>query len=397
MEDSRQTRLERYSNLGPLTRLTFDNLLPRGKSSDPANQERFHRAYQAALAFGEDPRGWLVLTGASGGGKTHLAAAIANHCIGRGQPALFMVVPDLLDHLRAAFNPSSDISYDELFERVKAYPLLILDDLGTQSSTPWAQEKLYQIINHRYNARLPTVITTNLSMDEFDERLRTRLTDPELSQVYLVQARLRPVLDHFSKLHQSMTFDNFDMKRLNLPLKQRQNLEEAFRQARRFAESPDGWLVLTGDHGCGKTHLAAAIVNYQRQQGNHVPFLDTAELLDHLRSSFAPESRVSYDALFESVKESQLLVLDDFGQQAASPWARDKLYQLINYRYNARLPTVITSSLSLDEIEDRISSRLLDPRLSLVWYIEAPDYRADRRKTEPPPRTESRRRQPRQQ
>ena len=399
LEANRQALLERYSNLGPLTRLTFDNLLPRGKSPDTigvANQERFYAAYQAALAFAEEPKGWLVLTGVSGSGKTHLAAAIANRCISRGLPALFMVVPDLLDHLRAAFNPGSDISYDELFERVKSCPLLILDDLGTQSSTPWAQEKLYQLINHRYNARLATVITTNLSLDELDERLRTRLTDPDLSHVYVVQAQTRLMLDHFSKLHESMTFENFDMKRLNLPLEQRQNLGEAYRVARRFAESPDGWLVLHGGHGCGKTHLAAAIVNYQRQRGNAVPFLDTGELLDHLRSSFGPESRVSYDELFESVKQSPLLVLDDFGQQAASSWARDKLYQLINYRYNARLPTVNTTSLSLDEIEDRISSRLVDPRLSLMWYIEAPDYRADRRKTEPPSKSEPRRRQTRQ-
>ena len=57
-------------------------------------------------------------------------------------------------------------------------PVLILDDLGTQNGTPWAQEKLFQILNHRYNAQLPTVVTTNLSIDRLDERLRMRLTRP---------------------------------------------------------------------------------------------------------------------------------------------------------------------------------------------------------------------------
>ena len=73
----------------------------------------------------------------------------------RGEPALFVVVPDLLDHLRAAYRPGAEIGYDELFERVRSAPVLVLDDLGTQSPTPWAQEKLFQLINHRFNTRLP--------------------------------------------------------------------------------------------------------------------------------------------------------------------------------------------------------------------------------------------------
>jgi len=86
---------------------------------------------------------------------------------------------------------------------------------------------------------------------------------------------------------------------------------------------------------------------------------------------------LSYDELFERIKKSPVLVLDDFGEQAATPWAQEKLYQLINYRYNARLPTVITMCASLDELENRFSSRMVDPRLSCVFNIIAPDYRGD--------------------
>jgi DNA replication protein DnaC len=94
-------------------------------------------------------RSWLVLLDSDR--KTHLAAAIANHQIKMGRQVKLVVVPDLLDHLRSAFNPDSKTSYDQLFEEVKNIPLLILDDFGEQSTTPWAEEKLYQIINHRYN------------------------------------------------------------------------------------------------------------------------------------------------------------------------------------------------------------------------------------------------------
>ena len=132
-----------------------------------------------------------------------------------------------------------------------------------------------------------------------------------------------------------MTFANFQ-RRVNLPPEQQENLEEAHRLAFEFAKSPEGWLVFMGVTGCGKTHLAAAIVNYRYQAGKPALFVVVPEFLDHLRSTFSPESKVSYDQLFESVKTAPLLVLDDFGEQSTTPWAKEKLYQVINYRYNAQ-------------------------------------------------------------
>jgi DNA replication protein DnaC len=380
LDGERVGRLQRYSNLGPLIRLTFDNSNPKGRSGNPANEERFRRACEAANAFARKPDGWLVLVGPSGSGKTHLAAAIANQCVASGHPVLFIVVPDLLDHLRASFSPSSDITYDELFEQVRNVPLLILDDLGSQSSTPWAKEKLYQIVNHRYNARLPTVVTSN-RIDELDERLQTRLTDATLSQVYVVEQRGPSARESFGDLDlellRNMTFENFDRRRANLPQEQQMILGDAFKLARRFAEAPEGWLILLGANGCGKTHLAAAISNKRRKEGQPVFFVVVPDFLDHLRSTFSPDSKATYDELFEKVKKAPLLVLDDFGEQSATPWAQEKLYQVINYRYNGRLPTVVTSCLSLEDIETRISSRMADPRVSVVFNIDVPDYRSD--------------------
>lgn len=66
----------------------------------------------------------------------------------------------------SGFNPQSEVRYDELFEQLRTTPLLILDDLGAQSRTPWAQEKLFQLLNHRYNAHLATVVTTNQRLED---------------------------------------------------------------------------------------------------------------------------------------------------------------------------------------------------------------------------------------
>jgi len=375
--------MQKYSNLGNLTRLTFANLAPEGKIKETVSQEQFRLVYDAAKAFALKPEGWLVIAGPSGYGKTHLAAAIANECIAHKKPAFYVTTPDLLDHLRASFSPGSEMPYDEFFEQVRNAPLLIMDDFGAQSSTPWAKEKLDQLLNHRYANRLPTVIISIAPIEELEDRTRSRLTNTDFCQIHTIGSKTQTLYSGswapWFELQKNMAFESFDWKRANLPLEQRQNLEAAYNLALDFAKSPDGWLVFAGVNGCGKTHLASAIVNYRYKLGKPALFIVVPDFLDHLRSTFSPDSKVSYDQLFESVRSAELLVLDDFGEQAGTPWAQEKLYQVINHRYNAKLATVITTSSSLDEIENRISSRLVDPKISVLFNINVPDFRGDER------------------
>jgi DNA replication protein DnaC len=178
-------------------------------------------------------------------------------------------------------------------------------------------------------------------------------------------------------LYARMTFGRFNMReREKLSPEERANLERAFRLAQDFAEKPRGWLVLSGTYGCGKTHLAAAVGNFQASQGQPPLFVVVPDLLDHLRSTFSPNSNTSYDEIFEEVRTARLLILDDLGTQSATPWAREKLYQIFNHRYTAELPTVITTASRLDEIDPRIRSRMLDTRMCTFFAIMAPAYAA---------------------
>jgi DNA replication protein DnaC len=379
------SRLKKYSNLGSLARFTFENLIPEGRSSNKRSQEQFNLAYKGAQAFADNAKGWLVLGGPSGSGKTHLAAAIVNERIKRGLPAFYITTPDLLDRIRASFNPDSDMPYDEFFESVKGAPLLVLDDLGVQSATSWAKEKLDQLLTSRFNTGLPTVVVIAVPLDQLDDRLHTRLTDTRTCQVYILEESSAISVNAWSpefELQKNMMFHTYK-RRTDLSQEQQDNMDAAYRLAFDFARNPEGWLVFMGETGCGKTHLASAIVNYRYEVGKPALFVVVPDFLDHLRSAFSPDSKISYDQLFESVKSAPLLVLDDFGEQSSNPWVKEKLYQLINYRYNNRLPTVITTRYSLDEImekvDDSISSRLMDRQMSVTFNIMAPDYRNERR------------------
>ena len=377
------SRLQRYSNLGALRRMTFDALMPRGRSADALHQERFALALAAARRYAEAPDGWLALLGRSGAGKTHLAAAIANRRIELGKPALFIVVPDLLDHLRASYRPDADEPYDRLFDQVRNAPLLVLDDLGAQSATPWATEKLYQLVNHRYNAQLPTVLTSSLALDDLDERLRTRLADLSLSQVYVLEesgSRAAQATGALGlPLVRDMTFATFNPAGMGASAEGARSLGRALQIARAFAERPEGWLVLLGQTGVGKTHLAAAIGHHWQGQGHAVEFVVVPDLLDRIRALMSDEGDAEQYRLLEQVRTCPYLVLDDLGVHSATRWAQEKLFQILNYRYNAKLATVVTVGRPLEELPEAWVSRMYDDKVSLIFQIEAPDYRGLRR------------------
>ncbi|MCJ7435537.1 MAG: ATP-binding protein [Anaerolineales bacterium] len=416
-----RTRLFALSNLDRLSHLTFENFNPTGnekaKFMSSQEKESLQEAHEICENFACLQTGWLLLEGGYGCGKTHLAAAIANHSVNHGIATLFITVPDLLDSLRFAY-ADPETTFEQRFEEIRNSGLLILDDFGTQNATAWAQEKLFQIINYRYTNKLPTVITTNLMLDQIEGRIRSRLQDDGYVKHVKISApdyrrpeeTSNPGLSMLSWPDiAEMTFENFESRDGDLGkeivttviteketsyrsrTKERvvtkktvtqndiKTLRAAFNAAINFVKDPKGWLIFLGESYCGKTHLAAAIGHDRITYGGQAILIDVSSLLDYLKDTFSKDSDVTFNRRVHEIRTTPLLILDDIKEsQKNSMWAEDKLYSILNYRYHSHLPTVLTSTMDTNTFATSYPSlwqKLLDTSRCRIQVIDMPPYR----------------------
>lgn len=140
----------------------------------------------------EPGRNGLFISGPKGTGKTHLAAAIANQLMQEGTAVVCMTMMDLLDGIKQTYDQQRQrgLSEGSILSTYKEVPLLIIDDMGKEPATEWAVSKIYAIINARYEAYLPTIITTNYSDGELVKRLTPKETgDPTTADATIDRLR----------------------------------------------------------------------------------------------------------------------------------------------------------------------------------------------------------------
>lgn len=163
----------------------------------------------------------------------------------------------------------------------------------------------------------------------------------------------------------------------------RPGTEKALKAAQEFAANfppADGTgLLILGSYGNGKSHLAAAIVHAAKAQGHTAVFASVPELLSRIRATYDEEARETEAQLMFALREARLTVLDDLGAEKRSEWTLEKVYELVDARYRSRRPTVVTTNLTPEELEEQIGHRAYDRLLEMCRVVlnEGTSYRKE--------------------
>lgn len=130
-------------------------------------------------------------------------------------------------------------------------------------------------------------------------------------------------------------------------------------------------LYLTGNFGCGKTYLVSAMFNELAKKGIKSCIVYYPELLRKLKESFGED----FKDIFNKVRNSEILLLDDIGAETTTNWNRDEILgTILQYRMQENLPTFFTSNLSLKELEDHLIGNDSEGKIKARRIIERIKY-----------------------
>lgn len=176
----------------------------------------------------------------------------------------------------------------------------------------------------------------------------------------------------------------------------REGAENAAKQAHSYAKSfgeyGENSLLIWGESGNGKSHLAAAVCHYLREREYIPVFMNVPELLERIRSTFRKSSKETEMEIMDAVRNCDLLVLDDIGSEKVSDWVLDVLFRIIDGRYRKKKPTLFTTNFSPTELlyrfmptkptyEDEIAAKRIHDRIvevSIFVENKAKSYRMEK-------------------
>lgn len=161
-------RLFSQSKIGYAMRnKTFDNFIVNPNTAEIIKNIK---EYTKNITIGNEKRG-LIIIGKNGVGKTHIACSIANELIKCQIPVIYGTLINLLSEIKHSYDEESQFSEMQYIKMYSTINMLIIDDLGKEKPSAWAMEKLFTIINNRYESGLPIIITTNYNQETLLERI----------------------------------------------------------------------------------------------------------------------------------------------------------------------------------------------------------------------------------
>ncbi len=163
-------------------------------------------------------------------------------------------------------------------------------------------------------------------------------------------------------LYRNASFDSFQIPKDNdLAARDLSAIcQTVLNYAHEFPTGPKPGLLLIGDPGSGKTHLAVAALRRIIAKGFQGVFFDYQNLLDRIRSGFDPNSGTSDREAYRVALDAEVLLLDDLGAHRVLPWIEDVVTAVITHRCNNRLALIATTNLPDTETGDRVSHKQAD-------------------------------------
>jgi DNA replication protein DnaC len=188
------------------------------------------------------------------------------------------------------------------------------------------------------------------------------------------KAKYRRLFDENSLISPALrtaSFENYEPTTFEL----REAKRIAIEYAERFALDDPHNLLMMGDYGVGKSHLAVSITKRLAERGFTSIFVSVPELLTRIRSTYNKDSNHSELELLELIKSVDCLVLDDVGAEYGTDWAVTKMFEVVDSRLGRH--TIYTTNLGPEELEERVGRRNMSrmKQDTEILLMEGDDYR----------------------